>query len=155
MNAWEPGRSAEVPPPSVLHGYAEGGLVRRLVYGVAVVATAGAVVAGIRYARYRDTVLRDPAQVYAPVETPPGTAQARPRTLSWAAGRARLGLARRPPSATRILLPDRVIELAPDSAHAQIEVEVRDGRTVRLTTIVGEIVARPRDPAGVPAAETP
>ncbi len=155
MNAWESGRSAEAPPPSVLHGYAEGGLVRRLVYGVAVVATAGAVVAGIRYARYRDAVLRDPAQVYAPVEPPPGTAQARPRTLSWTAGRARLGLARRPPSATRILLPDKMIELAPDAAHAQIEVEVRDGRTIHLTTLVGEIVARPRDPTDAPAATRP
>jgi hypothetical protein len=37
------------------------------------------------------------------------------------------------------VLPDRVLTLAPGSDHAQVKVVVRDGKTVELKVLVGEI----------------
>ncbi len=69
----------------------------------------------------------------------------RPRTISWTSGKARLALSAEPPGANRIELPDRVIELAEGHDHAQVKFEVRQGRTVDLVVLSGEVVQRPRD----------
>ncbi len=137
----------DAAPPSALQAYGAGRWVRRGVYAAAVAATAGAIAAGVLYARHREAVLRDPAAAYRTAE---GDAGARPRTFHWSSGRARLGLSRTPPAADRIVLPDRIVELAPDVSHAQVDVEVRDGRTVRLEVLTGAIAERPRGPSDGP-----
>ncbi|RMG98352.1 MAG: hypothetical protein D6705_06130 [Deltaproteobacteria bacterium] len=135
-------------PPTALEGYDAGRWPRRVVYTAVVLSTFGAVTAGVFYARHREAVLRDPAVRYAP-DLAPG--EVRPREMHWTNGRARLGLSRTPPSAERIVLPDRIVELAPDASHAQVDVEVRDGRTVRLEVLTGAIDERPvPDPPGEP-----
>ena len=64
------------------------------------------------------------------------------RDMHWMDGRARLGLHR--DATTRIVLPDRYLELAEDCKHAQVWVDVQNGRTVELKKIVGEIQQTPR-----------
>lgn len=62
--------------------------------------------------------------------------------MQWNDGKARLGLHR--DGIQSILLPDRVLSLAPDCKHAQVWVEVRGGKTVELRKVVGEIQQRAR-----------
>lgn len=74
----------------------------------------------------------------------------RPRTISWSSGKARLALQREAPGAQRIELPDRIIELAEGSDHAQVKFEVRDGKTVAFKVLSGDIVML--HPDGTPMA---
>ncbi|MCH9686995.1 MAG: hypothetical protein K0V04_36505, partial [Deltaproteobacteria bacterium] len=58
---------------------------------------------------------------------------------------ARLGMSRQDPGVRAIVLPDRIVTLAPGCDHAQIKVDVRDGKTVQLDVVVGEIRQRARE----------
>ncbi len=79
----------------------------------------------------------------------------RPQQLVWTDGIARLGLSRTKPGVQEIVLPDRRIRLARGHDVAQIKVEVRDGVTVGVAVLVGEVVqlpsASPRSPPDPPA----
>ena len=66
--------------------------------------------------------------------------EGRPRTLVWSGGKARLGLDRAPPGVLAIELPDRTLRLADGSDQAQLKLEVRDGKTVELKVLFGEVV---------------
>lgn len=72
----------------------------------------------------------------------PGT----PRDMSLADGSMRVGLSREPPGVNILHLPDRDITLARGVDKAQFKVEVRDGKTVRLKVLTGEIVETLTDP---------
>jgi hypothetical protein len=72
----------------------------------------------------------------------PGT----PRDMTLSDGSMRVGLSREPPAIDVLHLPDRDITLARGSDKAQFKVEVRDGKTVRLQVLTGEIVETLTDP---------
>ncbi len=76
--------------------------------------------------------------------------EARPRALTWTEGKVRLGLNRRPPGLLMIHLPDRDLELAEDCEHAQFDVEVKDGVTIKVEIIYGEIKQRLITPQEAP-----
>jgi hypothetical protein len=76
----------------------------------------------------------------------PGT----PRDMSLSDGSMRVGLSRDPPGVNILHLPDRDITLARGSGKAQFKVEVRDGKTVRLQVLTGEIVETLTDPNATP-----
>ncbi|TPV95773.1 MAG: hypothetical protein B7733_08105 [Myxococcales bacterium FL481] len=120
-------------------GYAAANRVRRRILIVFALAAAGSVVA---YREYSDYL----AHRYAhPFELPPDTdIRSRPRELHWSEGEARLGLSRNAPSIAAIVLPDKIIRLAPGCEHAQVRVNVINGHTVGVETLVGEIVEVPR-----------
>jgi hypothetical protein len=61
-------------------------------------------------------------------------------------GSMRVGLSREPPGVNILHLPDRDITLARGANKAQFKVEVRDGKTVRLQVLTGEIVETLTDP---------
>jgi hypothetical protein len=92
-----------------------------------------------------------------PYELPAGTdVSARPRELTWTTGKARLGLRRETPGVAVIHLPDRDLVLAPGSDHAQLNVEVRDGKVIYLKVLFGTVEERPPgsvhvDPPPAPA----
>jgi hypothetical protein len=67
----------------------------------------------------------------------------RPRQLVWSTGEARLGLSRAQPGVEEIVLPDRRIRLAPGHDIAQIKVDVQDGKTVSVKTLVGKVIHLP------------
>lgn len=79
----------------------------------------------------------------------PGT----PRDMTLADGSMRVGLGREPPAVNILHLPDRDITLARGSDKAQFKVEVRDGKTVRLQVLTGEIVETLTDPDATPLLE--
>jgi hypothetical protein len=79
----------------------------------------------------------------------PGT----PREMSLSDGRMRVGLGREPPAVNILHLPDRDITLARGSDKAQFKVEVRDGKTVRLQVLTGEIVETLTDETATPLLE--
>jgi hypothetical protein len=121
-----------------LQAYGHGRWVRRSVFGLAVAGVVAGVLAGRSLwleleARRRS---RPPAYVLDP------TVDGRPTEITWTEGRARLGLTRGDPPITRIRLPDRTLELAPHADAAQVLVEVRDGVTVRVQVLSGEITDR-------------
>lgn len=58
-------------------------------------------------------------------------------TLHWDEGQARLGLHR--DGVLRILVPDAVITLAPGQVHAQVWVNVQNGRLTRVKEVVGKV----------------
>jgi hypothetical protein len=127
-----------------LRGYAEGSRVRRRIYGVLIIGTVVAVIGGQLYVHYLDHKEHNPVPRY---ELAPGTTEeVRPNTIEWTSGFARLGLSRTEPAIEAIILPDRILRLAEGSDHAQVKVNVVDGRTVELKIITGEIVSEPRTP---------
>lgn len=79
----------------------------------------------------------------------PGT----PRDMTLTDGSMRVGLGREPPAVNILHLPDRDITLAWGSDKAQFKVEVRDGKTVRLQVLTGEIVETLTDPDATPLLE--
>lgn len=79
----------------------------------------------------------------------PGT----PRDMTLADGSMRVGLGREPPAVNILHLPDRDITLARGSDKAQFKVEIRDGKTVRLQVLTGEIVETLTDPDATPLLE--
>ena len=93
---------------------------------------------------WRHTVVRAHERTH-PFELPADVdVSTRPREMTWSGGKARLGLSREAPGIEVIHLPDRDIRLAGGCERAQIKVDVRDGQTVALKVISGEIEQEPR-----------
>lgn len=135
----------ELPTLGPLTGYREGSRTRRRVYGGLLVGIVTAAVAGRWYAKHLDEQRRIVVPEYT---LAPGTEdEERPDVLVWTSGVARLGLSRQDPGIKAIVLPDRVLTLAPSCDHAQVNVDVQDGETVRIKVLVGEIRQTPRKPA--------
>jgi hypothetical protein len=134
-------------PPETDHhlgriaGYRRGSRARTAVFGTLALSVMAATLLGRWYAKRLDDQLHRPSPTYelAPSESGEG----RSRELSWSTGRARLGLSREPPGVEQIRLPDRIVRLAEGHDHAQIRVEVRDGKTVQLDVIAGQIEEEP------------
>jgi hypothetical protein len=119
-----------------LRAYAAGSRVRGLVFGTLIVGSIGAGVAGYWYVGS----LQDRRAAEAPTYVmDPSSVDPESRILYWSDGIARLGLNRAAPGVRAIVLPDRVIELADGSDHAQIKVEVRNGETVRIQVVKGRV----------------
>ncbi|MCA9653182.1 MAG: hypothetical protein H6712_34010 [Myxococcales bacterium] len=126
-----------------LTGYRDGSRVRRWVYLALVLGVVAAVLAGRWYVGYLEEQRRIPTPEYQLAEG--AEDEERPDVLVWTSGIARLGLTRQQPGIRAIVLPDRIITLAPSCDHAQIKVDVRDGETTMLKVVVGEIRQRPRE----------
>ena len=128
------------PPPAHynrgrLGGYAAGAGMRRVFIGLVVVLVTAGVLVVSWWARTRPP--EHPQQFQLPAGT---DLDARPRTMAWSGGKARLGLDRQPPGILAIELPDRTLRLAEGSDQAQLKLEVRDGKTVELKVLFGAIV---------------
>jgi len=134
------------PPETDYHrgrfaGYEAGSRVRRFVFVGLGLATIGAVITGYLYISYQH---EHRLPVHA-MPLPEGTdISSRPRTMTWSSGKARLGLTREPPGLLAIELPDRVVRLAEGCDSAQVRLEVKDGETVEMLVIFGEIEQVPR-----------
>lgn len=118
-----------------LGGYAAGAPMRRLFYALIVVFVISGVLLVSWWARNRPNT--HPQQFQLPAGT---DLDARPRTMAWSGGKARLGLDRQPPGILSIELPDRTLRLAEGSDQAQLKVEVRNGKTVELKVLFGAVV---------------
>lgn len=139
----------ETPPqgPAVgpLTGYRDGTRVRRLVYLGLIAGVIAAYYSGRWYMERLEERRTVPMPEYQLAE---GAAnEDRPDVMVWSNGVARLGLTRQQPGIRAIVLPDRIITLAPGCDHAQIKVDVRDGETKTLKVVVGEIRQHERPPA--------
>lgn len=132
----------EEPHVGALRADAAGARVRRRLYVVLALGIVVAVVGtrqAVKWARERQ---RNPTPQY---ELAPGTeAEVRPRSMEWTSGFARLGLSRQEPGVQEIVLPDRIIRLADGCDHAQIKVDVLDGKTVMLDVLTGHVVSEER-----------
>ncbi len=118
-----------------LEGYRQGGRMRIILFLLVIGFIAGGVALMVWYVRNR------PPEHAQQFELPPGSdLDARPRTMTWTGGKARLGLDRKPPGITAIELPDRTLRLAEGSDQAQMKVDVEDGKTKDLRIIFGEVV---------------
>ncbi len=134
----------DVPPDlglrGSIEGYRAGRTTRRLVY----LSLAAGVVGTFFAVRWYIEHLEERERAKAPTYTvDPATIEGRPRQLEWSEGVARLGLSREPPGVEAIVLPDRVLRLADGYEHAQVRVDVRDGRTHEVIVLVGEITQEP------------
>lgn len=140
-----------------LAGYRRGSGVRIGVFGSLIAAVIAALLVGRWYVSRLEARRKGSAPTYRLDNSPSGApAESRPRVLTWSSGTARLGLSRADPAIAAIELPDQIVELAPGCDHAQIKVDVRDGRTVTLQVVVGEIRRTPREaPAPDPGATAP
>ena len=134
-------------PPETDHhlgrmaGYRRGTRARTAVFLTLAVSVAAATLLGRWYAKRLDEELHRPSPTY---ELAPGdTGQGRARELTWSTVRARLGLSREPPGVEQIRLPDRILRLAEGHDHAQVRVEVRNGETVQIEVITGQIEEEP------------
>ncbi len=131
----------EIPdvPVGGFAGYRDGNRIRRSIIAAVVVATVAATMAGVWWARRQEAIYRGgPGGEYQ--VSPAATAElTRPEEMVWSGGRARLGLSRGDPGVHAIRLPDRVIRLADGFDHAQIKVDVRQGKTHRMDVIVGDV----------------
>jgi hypothetical protein len=128
----------ELPMVGALTGYREGGRVRRRIFVALLVGFVIAIGVGRWYASWLEEQKRRPPTPAYELATG-AEAESRPDALVWTDGSARLGLSRQDPGVKAIVLPDRVLTLAPGCDHAQVKVEVRDGETVKLKVLVGEI----------------
>lgn len=128
-----------------LAGYRDGSRVRRKIYLGLIGGTIVATVAGTLYMRHLEAQRETIVPQYILAEG--AQDEDRPNAMEWTSGVARLGLARQTPGVRAILLPDKIITLAPGCDHAQIKVDVQDGQTVALKVLTGEIRQRPRPQA--------
>jgi hypothetical protein len=144
-------------PPGGLDGYRAGrwlrlGMISVIVTGV--LATAWWLVDDRKQRDAADAAPTMPSYTLLPEVDP----SARARRLVWSEGPARLGLSRQEPGVEEIVLPDRRLVLAPGHDIAQVKLEVKDGATVALKVLVGEVVQLPPLPeeaaAGSPPAPT-
>jgi hypothetical protein len=133
-----------------LQAYAAGSRVRRWVFGTLIGGVIGAGVAGYWYVGYLQEKQRHPRPEYV---VDPSTVDADSRVLVWSEGRARLGLYRDPPGVRAIVLPDRTITLADDCDHAQVNVDVRGGETVKIAVLVGRVKQQEHVDRAAPPAE--
>lgn len=131
----------DTPTVGSLTGYREGGRIRRRIMVVLVLGVIAAIFVGRRYARWLEERQRIPTPEYRLAEGAEG--ESRPDAIVWTDGPARLGISRQDPGVKAIVLPDRVLTLAPGCDHAQVKVDVRDGKTVKLKVLVGEIQETP------------
>ena len=82
-----------------------------------------------------------------PWKLPAGTdTSSRSRDFHWSSGKMRIALSREAPGIERIVLPDKVITLAPGVDSAQIKFEVVDGRTLGIKILSGDVEHRVRRP---------
>ncbi len=143
-------------PPGGIQGYAAGRRLR-LVLAVAVIAVVSVV--GWTIKRWKDDAeaeRRAPKQPSYSLATVPDDASGeRPRRLVWNDGPARLGLSSAEPGVEEIVLPDRRLRLAPGHDVAQLKLEVRDGQTIELKVLVGDIVQLPPEAAAAPPPDPP
>jgi hypothetical protein len=73
-------------------------------------------------------------------QLPPGTdVAARPRTMTWSEGKARLGLSREAPGVDTIELPDRTLRLPEGADKALFNVVVEAGKTTALDVVSGQV----------------
>lgn len=132
----------DIPTVGPLTGYRDGSRMRRRVYLGLVFGVVGAALAGRWYVKYLEKQRRIPTPEYrlaAGAED-----EQRPDVMVWTSGLARLGMSRQDPGIKAIVLPDRILALAPGCDHAQVKVNVVDGETVALDVLVGEIRQKPR-----------
>ncbi|MCA9712731.1 MAG: hypothetical protein KDK70_43280 [Myxococcales bacterium] len=132
----------DLPTVGPLTGYRDGSRMRRRVYLGLVVGVVAAALAGRWYVQYLEEQRRIPTPEYqlaAGAED-----EERPDVLVWTSGLARLGMSRQDPGVRAIVLPDRILTLAPGCDHAQVKVNVVDGETVALQVVVGQIREQPR-----------
>ena len=127
-----------------LTGYRDGSRTRRWIYLGLVGGTLAAGVAGKLYVGYLDDKRKAELPTPEYVLAEGSEDEDRPDAMLWTSGVARLGLSRQEPGVKAIVLPDRIVTLAPGCDHAQIKVDVRDGKTHALKVLVGEIRQRPR-----------
>jgi hypothetical protein len=128
----------DLPTMGALTGDREGRRVRRAIYLALLGGVVLAVLVGRWYARWlEEQSNKPPVPEYQLAEG--AEDESRPDALVWTEGTARLGLSRQDPGVRAIVLPDRVLTLAPGCDHAQVKVRVEDGKTVALKVLVGEI----------------
>lgn len=133
-------------PGGSIAGY-RAGRWTRVAFVVVILATAGGAVVAYRTIRARQEAARNAPVIPTYALAEDAEVESRPRQLVWSSGPARLGLAREPPGVEEIVLPDRRIRLAEGCDHAQIKVDVVDGRTASVKVVVGEIVQLPLEEA--------
>jgi hypothetical protein len=134
----------DLPPVGALTGYREGARMRRRIYVVLILGVVGAIAVGRWYVGWLEERRRTPTPAY---ELAAGAEdESRPDALVWTDGTARLGLVRQDPGVKAIVLPDRVLTLAPGCDHAQVKVQVEGGKTVQLKVLVGKIRETPLSP---------
>lgn len=132
----------DTPTVGPLTGYRDGSRMRRRVYLGLVFGVIAAALAGRWYVKYLEEQRRIPTPEY---RVAPGTEdEQRPDVIVWTSGLARLGMSRQEPGVRAIVLPDKILTLAPGCDHAQVKVNVVEGKTVDLKVVVGEIRQRAR-----------
>jgi len=126
----------DLPPAHYSRGRLGGHApMRRLFFALLTILVIGGVLLVSWWVRNRPPIHAQQFQL------PAGTdLDARPRTMAWSGGKARLGLDRQPPGIIAIELPDRTLRLAEGSDQAQLKVEVREGKTVELKVLFGAVV---------------
>lgn len=135
----------DLPTIGALTGYRDGLRVRRWLVVALLVGIVIAILVGRRYALWlEEQQARPPTPAYQLAEG--AEHESRPDALVWTDGTARLGLSRQDPGVKAIVLPDRVLTLAPGCDHAQVKVDVQGGKTVKLKVLVGEIVETSTQP---------
>jgi hypothetical protein len=128
----------QLPTQGALSGYREGARLRRRIGLALFVGIVAAIAIGRWYVKWLEEQKElPPTPAY---QLAPGTeGESRPDALVWTEGTARLGLSNQDPGVKAIVLPDRVLTLAPGHDHAQVKVTVQGGKTVQLKVLVGEI----------------
>lgn len=141
------------PPHSDHHlgrfaGYRDGARPRRLVGGVlGAAALAGVVIFFLRQREFEREAEQAEYERLHPWQLPADAdVSGRSRDFHLTDGRMRMALSREAPGVERIITPDKVISLAEGSDTAQIIIEVREGRTVGIKTLAGEVAHRDRRP---------
>ncbi len=143
----------DLPLEGSLTSYRDGAILRRVIIAVLVLGVVAAVFIGRWYVHWLEERQRIPTPEYRLAEGAEG--ESRPDAIIWTDGPARLGISRQDPGVKAIVLPDRVITLAPGCDHAQVKVEVRNGKTVKLKVLVGEIRETQLSPEADPASPEP
>lgn len=128
------------PPAADYHrgrlaGYSAGAGARKIMLALTVVLVVAGALVVAWWVRNR------PPEHPQQYQLPEGSdLEGRPRVMVWTGGKARLGLDRQPPGVLAIELPDRTLKLADGSDQAQLKIEVREGKTVELKVLFGEVV---------------
>lgn len=132
----------DLPRGGSMEGYSRGGWARKVVFGSLI---GGVIVTGFVVHWYIGKLQADRNRVVPQYVIDPEDARDSSKVLYWDEGAARLGLYR--DGVQAIVLPDRVLTLAPGIDHAQVSLVVRDGETIKIKVLVGQIKTRKRDPS--------